>query len=130
MELDAKSIKKLSTCDEVLHILFKEVAHGPYVFIITHGHRTIEEQQQLFAQGRVLPGKIVTNCDGVIIKSKHNYFPSKACDIALKIDGKISWSEGYYKEFGEYVKNIALNLGLKIFWGGDWKQKDYPHFEI
>ena len=38
---------------------------------VTEGLRTIARQQTLYAQGRTSPGKIVTNCDGVSKKSRH-----------------------------------------------------------
>ena len=132
MELPKGSINKLAGCDERLHVLFIEVAKDtPIKFVVTHGYRSIEEQKNLYALGRTKQGKIVTNCDGEKIKSKHNYYPSKAADIALIIDGKLNWEVKNYIEFGEYVKKIAAKIGIKISWGGDWdKFKDYPHYEI
>ena len=129
---DKSSIKKLATCDERLHVLAVEAYKDcPLDFIITHGHRTVKEQQDLFAKGRTAPGRIVTNCDGINKKSKHNLFPSLAFDFAVKLaDGEITWDEHYYLNVGNHIKNTAKKLGIEITWGGDWRYKDYPHIEI
>lgn len=90
--------------------------------IITQGLRTIEEQNELYAQGRTKLGKIVTNAKGG--DSYHNY--GLAIDFALmNPDGSISWN---VDEKWKRVAQIGKSLGFE--WGGDWKDfKDYPHFQ-
>ena len=104
---------------------------SPYDFSISQGIRTAEEQNKLYQQGRTTLGKIVTNCDGYKIKSKHQIREDgfgHAGDIAILINNKITWEEKYYKE----VANVGRELIGKynIEWGGDWEKfKDLPHFE-
>lgn len=90
--------------------------------IITQGLRTVEEQNELYAQGRTKPGKIVTNAKGGY--SYHNY--GLAFDFAvLNDDGSVNWK---VDEQWKRVGAIGKSLGLE--WGGDWKDfKDYPHFQ-
>lgn len=58
-------------------------------------------------------------------QSKHNIFPSQALDIAFKnSQGKLDWSEDLFKKFAVIIKKHGVK------WGGDWKRKDTPHFEI
>jgi peptidoglycan L-alanyl-D-glutamate endopeptidase CwlK len=123
--------ERIKTCENGLIMLAYEAEKdSPYEFLITCGHRTIEIQKELYAQGRTKPGKKVTYIDGEKKKSKHNYIPSKAFDFAVKINGEITWEENYYKEVGDHFKNVANKLGIKINWGGDFKKfKDYPHIE-
>ena len=40
------------------------------------------------------------------------------------------WSEESFKELGGSIKKRAGELGLDVTWGGDWKEKDYGHFQI
>jgi peptidoglycan LD-endopeptidase CwlK len=90
--------------------------------IITQGLRTIEEQNELYAQGRTKLGKIVTNAKGGY--SYHNF--GLAFDFAiLNPDGSVNWTvDSKWKRVGA----IGKSLGLE--WGGDWKDfKDYPHFQ-
>lgn len=131
--LNNRSIRNISSCDERLHVLVNEaVKDCPFDIIIINGHRSIEEQQALFAKGRTATGIIVTHCDGINKKSKHNFFPSKAFDFAILLsDGNITWEVKYYLEVGNHIKKKAQELGIKISWGGDWKSfKDYPHIEL
>lgn len=130
-----KSLEKLNTADERLQRLFKEVIKETDITII-FGHRSSEEQFELYKQGRefinnqwVKTGKTVTNLDGINKKSNHNYYPSKAVDIAPY---PIDWNNiERFKILSSVVKRKALELGINVQWGGDWKSfKDYPHWEI
>jgi len=104
---------------------------------IVQGLRTIEEQNDLYAQGRTKAGAKVTNAKGG--SSFHNY--GLAFDFALMYDkdgngtyetlswdtktdfdrdGKADWMEVVW-----YFKTI-----LKFTWGGDFKSiQDDPHLE-
>lgn len=91
--------------------------------IITQGLRTIEEQNELYAQGRTKTGKIVTNARGGY--SYHNF--GLAFDFAvLNADGSVNWNvDEKWKRVGQLGKSLGLE------WGGDWKDfKDYPHFQM
>lgn len=87
---------------------------------ITQGLRTIKEQNELYAQGRTKSGKIVTHAKGG--QSWHNY--GLAFDFVLIIDGKVSWN---IDKNWKLVAKVFKDAGY--VWGGDWKFKDYPHFE-
>jgi len=119
---------RLSTADDKLQLLFNEVIKYRDI-TITEGHRTVNRQKILYAQGRTQPGKIVTYLDGVNKKSKHNYFPSKAVDVVPYPE---LWSnEEAFEELAVIVKREAKKLGIKIKWGGDFKKfKDRPHYQL
>ena len=96
---------------------------------ITQGLRTIKEQDLLYAQGRTLPGKIVTNAKGG--HSYHN------CGLALDFcllhkDGTVSFSliedldkdnKADWMEVIEEFKKYGWESGI------DWKFKDSPHVQ-
>lgn len=93
--------------------------------MITCTTRTVAEQQKLYAQGRTTPGAIVTQIDGVRKKSNHNLSPARAIDVAVLIQGKITWNEASYAPLGELAKRYGL------VWGGSWVGfKDMPHLEL
>ena len=104
---------------------------SPYDFSISQGVRTVEEQNKLYQQGRTTPGKIITNCDGYKIKSKHQVKSDgfgHAGDIAILVDGKVTWEEKYYKEVARVGRVLMQKYNIE--WGGDWKKfKDLLHFE-
>ena len=104
---------------------------SPYDFSISQGVRIAEEQNKLYQQGRTVPGKVITNCDGYKIKSKHQIKSDGfgyAGDIAILVDGKVTWEEKYYKEVARTGRVLMQKYNIE--WGGDWKNfKDLPHFE-
>lgn len=97
---------------------------------ITQGLRTFQQQEKLYAQGRTIPGKKVTNAKPG--QSIHNY--GFAVDICLIIDGKYAswdtakdWDGDRISDWNECVK-IFSKYGWE--WGGSWKTfKDLPHFQ-
>jgi peptidoglycan LD-endopeptidase CwlK len=112
-----------------------EALSGRAICRFAYTLRTIEEQNELYAQGRTKPGKIVTNAKGG--QSFHNY--GLAFDIVLLVDKdkngsfeSASWEtnvdfDGDGKADWQEVVQIAKSYGWT--WGGDWKFTDKPHFE-
>lgn len=103
----------------------------PYDISITYGVRTAEEQNKIYQQGRTIPGKIVTKCDGYNIKSKHQVKADGlgyAFDIAVIINNKSNWDKKVFKEVAESARELMKIYSIE--WGGDWKNfSDYPHFQ-
>lgn len=91
---------------------------------ITCTHRSVQEQNDLYAIGRTLPGKRVTNAKGG--QSPHNFMPSLAYDIAfIGLDKKTKW-DGYL-----FDKFAACYKSAKVMWGGNFQSlPDKPHTEL
>lgn len=130
-----RSLNNLATAEEKLQVLFNAVIEEIDCTVI-YGHRTPEEQFELFKQGRekkdgwwVKVGKTVTNLDGNIKKSKHNYFPSKAVDV---VPFPLDWNDiESFKNLAVIVKKKAKELNIDVEWGGEWVSlKDYPHWQV
>ena len=114
--------------DKVTRMLHALAELG-FPMMVTDGVRTLAQQQALYAQGRSKPGKIVTNADGVRVKSNHQPKPDgygHAVDCCFLVDGKPSWDGTLpWKLYGEMAKALGLS------WGGDWKSiTDKPHIEM
>ncbi len=74
-------------------------------------YRSVKEQDELYAIGRTLPGKIITNARGG--QSWHNF--RAAFDFVPMINGKPQWgSKSLYTRCG----TIAESLDLE--WAGRW----------
>ena len=92
-----------------------------YSVKLISGHRSWAEQNELYAQGRTKPGKIVTNARGGY--SNHNF--GVAVDVGVFKDG------AYQPESPLYSKLGPVGRAMGLSWGGDWKSiKDMPHFEV
>ena len=92
---------------------------------VTHTLRTMDEQAKLYAQGRTLPGPVVTRAKPG--QSPHNY--GMAFDVCFA--GKTP----YPKETDpRWLKIGQIGEGLGLNWGGpngkgDRFTFDRPHFE-
>lgn len=135
-QVKSKSTKRLEGLLPVVHsaaIKLIERSHARNVpIIITQGLRTIEYQNELFAQGRTKPGPIVTNAKGG--QSFHNY--GVAIDFALLLpDGRsCSWDmtrDGNGNKLKDWMEVVDEAKKLGFEWGGDWSHfRDYPHLQM
>lgn len=98
--------------------------------LITCTYRSPEEQDALYAQGRTVPGKRVTNTRGG--QSKHNAQidgrpAARAFDFVPVRAGKAVWSD----KDPAWAKAGAVARSLGLAWGGDWTRfRDMPHVEL
>jgi peptidoglycan LD-endopeptidase CwlK len=93
--------------------------HGIHA-VVVDGKRSQARQDELYAQGRTTPGKVVTQ----VRHSKHT--EGKAADIWFVVNGKTTCEvpARYWDLLGSSAR--AHNLT----WGGDWKWRDRPHVEL
>lgn len=129
-----RSLERLNTVHPDLQKVMHEAIKSFDITVIC-GNRSIEEQQKLYSIGRVkkgdeweTTGRTVTNIDGINKRSKHNYVPSLAIDIAPY---PIDWEDiDRFNTMVQIVKNASIKVGVKIECGADWKMRDYPHFQL
>ena len=123
------SLKKLETCDKKLQVLFKEVVKD-FDCTITEGHRGEDRQNSLYDEGK---SKLK------FPHVKHNGDPSRAVDVCpYPIDYD---DRDRFHFFAGFVMSVAMQLGIKIRWGGNWRNNfntgfkdnsfdDLVHFEL
>lgn len=85
-------------------------------FVVLEGVRTMERQRELKASGasRTLDSRHLTG---------------HAVDLAPWV-GEVRWDWPLFYPMAHSMKRAAAELGVRIVWGGDWKFKDGPHFEL
>ena len=120
---------RLATCHPDLQKLMNEVIKHIDISILC-GHRDVEEQAELYRQGRSKldgsPGKM----------SRHNHKPSLAVDFSPY---PIRWERERFIAAAHFAKGIASQMGIKVRLGCDWNADlsfdkseffDGPHLEL
>lgn len=102
---------------DLVAVMREAIANSPVDFGIIDGLRTLEEQKKYVASGA-----------SKTMKSRH--LTGKAVDIMCYVNGKGRWEYQLYQKVGPIVKAAAAKLKVPIVWGGDWKWKDWGHFEL
>lgn len=113
-----RSQEKLITCDKRLQDLFNAVLQE-FDCTIVCGHRGKEAQDAAVKAG---------TSKTPYPKSKHNYIPSLAVDV---VPYPIDWDNiERFKELNKVVIQKAKVMGINVEWGGEWKMRDYPHYQL
>ena len=104
------------TAQKACRLFLKKCKEAGLNIFLTETYRSQARQNQLYAQGRTEPGKIVT----WTLNSRHT--SRRAWDIA--VIGKDLYDMAVIRQAG------AIGQSLGITWGGEWSPPDYSHFEI
>ena len=97
-----------------------ECARAGLNVVIYSTYRDHESQNDLYAQGRTKPGKVVTKAKGG--DSWHNW--RMAFDAAPIVNGSIAWNNAAL-----FDKMGAIGERCGLEWGGSWLMRDMPHFQ-
>jgi peptidoglycan L-alanyl-D-glutamate endopeptidase CwlK len=118
-QLSQRSLDRLKGVDEDLVAVVKRAIELTEIdFGITEGIRTLDRQTELFKKGL-----------SKTMKSKH--LIGRAVDLVAYVDGKVSWEKEDYYPIALAMERAAIELNVKIKWGGDFKSFfDGPHFEL
>lgn len=86
-------------------------------FIVTEGVRTKEKQAALVKAGA-----------SWTMNSRH--LTGHAVDVAATVNGEVRWDWPLYIQLSGIMRRAAKDVGIDIAWGGEWKVRDGPHFEL
>lgn len=90
------------------------------------GARTADQQHELWLQGRGLPGKIVTDKDGIRNKSNHQLKDDGlgyAVDLVPWVSRSFTWNWEHFYPMIKAVALVARKSGVSLRWGGVWDRK-------
>jgi peptidoglycan L-alanyl-D-glutamate endopeptidase CwlK len=130
----------------MVRVVERAILITPIDFRVICGVRTRAEQAALYAQGRTLPGKIVT----WTLNSRHIPDPRTGLGCAVDLlpapyDWKIEDDRSTPEQDDAFVKlaqvmfRAAADAGVRIRWGANWDgdkqirekgETDNPHFEL
>ncbi len=107
---------------EVVELAIKKTGQD---FTVVEGLRTIEKQKEYLAKGtsKTMNSKHLAQKDGY----------SHAVDLYPYYDGSVQVHAPWVKwvNISDAMKAAALELGVQITWGGDWKSfVDGPHYQL
>ena len=114
----AKSLAKLEGVHpDLVRVLKRAIKLTPVDFSVIEGVRTRKRQAELFAAGA-----------SKTMNSRH--LTGHAVDIAPYVAGSIRWDWPLFHQIAPAMKQAAQELGVPVVWGGDWRFKDGPHWEL
>ena len=86
-------------------------------FTVLEGLRTPERQKALLEAGA-----------SQTLNSRH--ITGHAVDLGAWVDNQVDWSWPLYHKIAAAMKDAAKQVDVPIEWGGDWKMKDGPHWQL
>ena len=86
-------------------------------FTVLEGLRTPERQKALVEAGA-----------SQTLNSRH--LTGHAVDLGAWVGDEVRWDWPLYHKIAAAMKEAARLEGVEIVWGGDWKMRDGPHFEL
>lgn len=91
-------------------------------FTVLEGVRSPERQRTLVDSGasQTMNSRHIPGADGF----------AKAVDLGAWVDDQVDWSWPLYSKIAAAMKEAAKQVKVPIEWGGDWKMKDGPHWQL
>jgi peptidoglycan L-alanyl-D-glutamate endopeptidase CwlK len=102
---------------ELIAVATRALGLSTVDFVVTEGLRTAKRQQELKAAGA-----------SQTLNSRH--LTGHAIDLAPYVGGEIRWDWPLFYPLEAAMKQAAQDLGVPIEWGGDWKFRDGPHWQL
>lgn len=116
--MNIRSLQRLDKAHPDLRRLMIEAAKKcPVDFEIGEVLRTRTRQAELVKAGA-----------SQTMRSRH--LTGHAADIYCTVGGKIRWDWPLYTRAAIHIKDTAKEMGIAITWGGDWKMRDGPHYQL
>lgn len=114
--LGARSLQNLSGVNpDLVSVVKLAITKTKQDFTVIEGVRNINRQREL-----VKTGKSTT------MNSRH--LTGHAVDVC---PWPVSWDWEPFYPIADAIKEAAVELGVEIEWGGDWKNfPDAPHFQL
>ena len=117
-ELGPRSKMRLKGVHPALvRVVERAIQITPVDFTVLEGRRSVERQKTLVEAG-----------SSWTMNSRH--ITGHAVDLGAWVDDQVDWSWPLYDRIAKAMREAADELKVKIVWGGSWKVKDGPHFEL
>lgn len=102
---------------DLVRVVRRALDLSPVDFAVVEGVRTMARQKALVEAGA-----------SWTMKSRH--LTGHAVDLAPVIGGVVRWDWPPFYRIADAMKSAAIELHIPLDWGGDWKVKDGPHWQL
>ena len=140
-KLSQRSLNSLNGVDpNLVKVVKRAIELTEQDFIVIEGLRTREQMMINYGKGRTAAELAVHGIPASYAKPNEakvtwlndpfasNHAKGKAVDI---VPNPVTWDDlNKFKLINEAMQKAAQELGVSLAWGGLWKNKDYPHWEI
>ena len=91
-----------------------------FLVVVVSGFRSDLDQMKMYEAG------------ATTLRTGSKHQSGDAVDVALisKSTGKLSEAFWLYEQFNDAVQFRSMELSIPVEWGGKWKSKDGPHFQL
>ena len=115
--------KLINLHPDLVSVAYLALSYSKYDFGITETLRTIEQQEIYVKEGKS------ETMNSRHLENEGGY--SEALDIKIWVNGSISWKKEHFSKVAAAFFEAAIELGVKIEWGGHWESFfDGPHFQL
>lgn len=116
--LGARSLERLKGVHpDLIRVVKRAITLTTVDFRVTEGRRSVERQRELVKAGA-----------SKTMNSRH--LTGHAVDVVALLDGQVRWDWPLYDRIAKAFKAAAKAEKVAITWGGDWKFRDGPHYEL
>lgn len=112
--------------------LYEKCKQKGIMIKFSEGFRTVEEQNELYAQGRTKPGHIVTNAKGNVYSSQHQWGIAADFYLDMDVDGDGDKKDDAFNDSTSLFISVGdIARSINLGWGGKWKTlQDKPHLYL
>jgi peptidoglycan L-alanyl-D-glutamate endopeptidase CwlK len=103
--------------DDLVKVVERAIEITTVDFTVLEGLRDPMRQKKLKDAGA-----------SMTLNSRH--ITGHAVDLGAWVDNQVDWSWPLYHKIAAAMKEAARQVNVPIEWGGDWKMKDGPHWQL
>ena len=140
-KLSERSLNNLKGVDErLVKVVKRAIEITEQDFVVIEGLRTKEQMMINYGKGRTaselavhgIPASYAKPNEAKVTWLNDPFASNHAKGLAVDIvPYPVDWNDiSKFKKINEAMQASAKEFGIKLSYGGDWKNKDYPHWEL